>query len=203
MKTAPARLAHVSPLEFLEGFKAAPGKSCGSCTACCDTVPVAEIGLPAFTRCPKLRPVIDARGPGCSIYPGRPRSCRLWSCSWLTGDLPLELRPDRCGVVIDPLPDVVTIAGEEMPAAQLWVRPGFEYAFEHQPVYAMIRSVLDVIPAALWLLPPVNGVRMSRAFFKLDGRVEVTAAFAPGGGPYDNESTGARMIRAQELADRL
>jgi hypothetical protein len=34
--------------------------SCGTCTLCCQLVPVKEIGLPSFTACPHLRPIFAA-----------------------------------------------------------------------------------------------------------------------------------------------
>src|SRR4051812_37019979 len=122
----------LAELDPVAGIPVAPGRSCGSCSACCSTVPVREIGLRSYTRCPNLRGFPEARS-GCRIYETRPFSCRSWSCAWLAGDMDDELRPDRIGVVIDPIPDTIAANGITVPAAQFWVLPGFEDAWKDQP----------------------------------------------------------------------
>lgn len=101
------------------------GRHCGGCTACCKTLPTAEINKPALTRCQHQR-----FGKGCAIYDKRPMSCRLWSCGWLLGDRTEELsRPDRSGLVIDMMPDFVTLKYDggqpdvKIPVIQVWIDP--------------------------------------------------------------------------------
>lgn len=92
--------------------------------ACCNWLPVAEIGKPANTRCRFLR-----LGKGCVIHANRPRSCRAWSCGWLLG-APIVGRPDRVGFAVDPIPDTVLAtdwsSGAEnvsIDVMQLWADP--------------------------------------------------------------------------------
>lgn len=102
-------------------------RNCGSCQLCCTLMPVADIELkkPALQRCKHLR-----FKKGCSIYENRPFSCASWSCAWLTNDLPSDMpRPDRCGYVVDPVPDTVTYLPENgdpsvvVPVYQVWIDP--------------------------------------------------------------------------------
>lgn len=181
-----------------------PGKSCGPCTLCCSLVPVKEIGLAAFHRCQHVRTPPEAQF-GCSIYANRPFSCRSWSCSWLSSELPDELRPDRCGVVIDPMPDLIRANGEEVPCAQLWVSRGHEEDWQHNPINAVIRTILEQGMAVLWRLPPgPDGKLLARAFRKDPktgeyGRSDIIPAAANLSG---FSSDGERLHRAQQLLDR-
>lgn len=76
---------------------------CGTCTLCCKLLGVEEL-LPlkqAATWCPHCN-----IGNGCKIYEDRPVSCRTYVCVWRQfkeegHDVPDELRPDRCRVIID------------------------------------------------------------------------------------------------------
>lgn len=77
------------------------GAGCGPCQLCCTVMRVESIDKPAFQPCSKLC------SKGCSIYDSRPRQCAEFQCIWLGSQaaeiiaLPRELRPDRCGVVLD------------------------------------------------------------------------------------------------------
>lgn len=72
-------------------------RSCGSCTACCTIVGVAELEKPPGKPCVHEVPKV-----GCRIYADRPASCRTYQCLWLLGALDdQEDRPDRLGVVLD------------------------------------------------------------------------------------------------------
>jgi hypothetical protein len=126
-------------------------KTCGGCTACCQIIPVKELGTKPFQGCPHVRSVIHAGGPGCGIYPDRPRSCSEWRCGWLENeDWEDDLRPDRCGFVVDVMLDLVLVNGVERPAAQLWVLPGHEDAHERQPALAVILALLHEGMSVLW-----------------------------------------------------
>jgi hypothetical protein len=79
---------------------AAPARSCGECTACCD-------GWMAGTiRGHEMRPGTPCHfvgAGGCTIYSERPHSpCRTFICAWMAPGSPFPdaLRPDRCGVII-------------------------------------------------------------------------------------------------------
>lgn len=118
----------LTEIDGTQAIPAYPGKSCGACTACCYTVPVQVDGyqlVAPFARCRFLAP-FGAVQHGCTIYSDRPKPCRHWACSWLSSDLPDEFRPDRCGFVVDPVPDLVAVNGVEQPAVQVWAIPGHE-----------------------------------------------------------------------------
>lgn len=150
-------------------------RSCGGCTACCQIVPVRELGTKAFEGCPHTRDFLHAAGPGCAIYERRPHSCRSWSCGWLENvDWEDDLRPDRCGVVLDATLDLILVNGVERPAAQLWVLPGHEEDFRRQPVLALLLALLNHQGVdVLWRMK--GG--LSRAFrLGADGAVEMSEA---------------------------
>lgn len=73
------------------------GRTCGDCALCCTVLRVDELKKPARVACTELRD----DGPGCSIYPTRPRICRDYKCAWLLGSFGDEDRPDRLGAVLD------------------------------------------------------------------------------------------------------
>lgn len=130
-------------------------KTCGGCTACCTILPVPEIGKRAHQSCRFQRDALNVAGPGCATYATRPSSCRAWSCVWLTDDdLPDELRPDRCGVVFDPVLDLVRQDGKDKPCGQVWAAKGYETAFAANPaVEQAIILLLERVPVVLWRLP--------------------------------------------------
>ena len=68
-------------------------RHCGPCQLCCEVVAVEPLDKPEHQRC-RFQ---GARG--CSIYEERPDCCRVFTCGWLAGAIPRELRPDRCGAV--------------------------------------------------------------------------------------------------------
>jgi hypothetical protein len=147
--------------ELIEALTPHPGKSCGSCTACCSTLAVKELNLPNWTRCPHVRSPPDAHT-GCSIYSKRPPSCRIWICGWLSAEWEDEYRPDRCGVVVDPVPDLVWVGDEEVPVARLWILPGYEDAFMDDPARALVLAILSTGTSILWDMAPKDGQQLGR-----------------------------------------
>lgn len=68
--------------------------SCGDCTACCEVFRIDELEKPKgvlCTHCDK----------GCTIYEQRPKVCQDFKCGYLVNDWREELRPDKCGVIIN------------------------------------------------------------------------------------------------------
>jgi hypothetical protein len=99
-------------------------RQCGECTLCCKLLAVVEIGKKAGVRCEHQQ-----AHKGCKIYgqPDMPVSCRIWSCAWLIGE-DTGPRPDRAHYVIDPLPDFITLQGDDngdqnIPVVQVWIDP--------------------------------------------------------------------------------
>jgi len=72
---------------------------CGGCTACCYAFPVNDAGKAGFKKCKHE----DGK---CLIYENRPQVCKDYECAWLgQPTAPLELRPDKCGVIFTKLDD--------------------------------------------------------------------------------------------------
>lgn len=191
--------AQMTEIDAAQPMVAYPGKSCGSCTACCQTVPVKEIGLAAFVRCQHLRSLPEM-AIGCRIYDARPRSCRQWSCSWLISDLAEKYKPSRTGVVIDPMPDLVRENGKDIPAAQFWVVPGHEEDWSTvDEVKDLIWSMFDLGLAVLWRIHTEDGRQAARVMMLRDGKWGVTP---PEYGQKEIEgfaNDGERLIHAQGL----
>jgi len=107
-------------------------RRCGGCTLCCKLLPVRELQKKANTRCE------HQSRKGCAIYHqlGFPPSCALWNCAWFGGDKDL-VRPDRCGWVVDVMPDMIrhhnkeTGEIQEIEAVQVWVESGLDLT--HDP----------------------------------------------------------------------
>lgn len=168
---------------------------CGSCTLCCTLVAVGEIEKRGFTRCPHQSDP-PALVVGCAIYADRPHSCRKWSCLFFENeDWPDELRPDRCGVVFDPIIDLIALAGKEMPAQQAWVRPGIEIRdLARQPILAAVHAIARKTGAILFRLGP----EWSCGVVYRKGKLMWAAPSKPG----NQEPERERMDRAAMLARR-
>lgn len=102
-------------------------RSCGACTLCCTLLPVAEIGKASGTRCRHQK-----FAKGCKLYhnAAMPHSCRLWNCRWLVNDDTNDLsRPDRSHLVIDLMPDFITLTDNDtgqqqhIGVVQVWCDP--------------------------------------------------------------------------------
>ena len=70
-------------------------KSCGGCSACCESLQVPEVAPGNWQRCE------HQCAAGCDDYENRPQSCRSFSCHWLTGVIEGDerRRPDKLGLV--------------------------------------------------------------------------------------------------------
>lgn len=143
---------------------------CGSCTACCTALPVNKLGKGAFVPCLFLRKPLEffmTPVAGCSIYERRPRECRAWQCAWLKDGLDPELRPDRLGIVIDTLIDVIDVNGQRLPAAQFWVMPGREAMIDDERVRRLVMATIFApenagIRAVLFRTAGDRAISMSR-----------------------------------------
>jgi hypothetical protein len=81
-------------------------KSCGSCSLCCKLIEVPGLAE-AGKWCPHCKPGSSAGG--CTIHADRPEVCQGWHCFWRAEEWPDGLRPDRCKVIFEALPGVMTI----------------------------------------------------------------------------------------------
>ena len=118
-------------------FEKQTNRSCGSCSLCCRLLPQKEISKPALTRCEHQRH--SSKG-SCAIYKNRPLSCIMWSCAWLMrADTANLHRPDRSHVVVDTMPDVITMQPDDGPEFDmevivLWVDPAHKDAWRHPSI---------------------------------------------------------------------
>ena len=71
-------------------------RECGSCTLCCKLIGVEELKKPQNVWCRHCN-----IGQGCKIYDTRPQGCRDFSCLWLKGLIPEELKPNDVHHVFD------------------------------------------------------------------------------------------------------
>jgi hypothetical protein len=110
-----------------------PDRSCGECTACCQTLAVYDLEKPMWTRCTHLCP----NGQGCGIYEERPHTCRQFHCVWRRGGLIADedQRPDRLGVMFDAYIDLMT--GEE----RVWAFPLWPGAMRDPHAAATLAAV--------------------------------------------------------------
>jgi len=79
-------------------IKNTSGRECGGCTACCRANPVPELGKLPSSPCDHC---VSGPPGRCEIYEKRPKSCEGYSCSWLTGVLPLWAKPSETGLIAD------------------------------------------------------------------------------------------------------
>ena len=77
------------------------GRECGACRVCCKLPDIPELGKPRDTWC--RHAAKSKGGPGCSRYESRPEVCRSFECGWLSGLGEDQDRPDKAGVLWQPL----------------------------------------------------------------------------------------------------
>ena len=79
---------------------------CGSCQVCCSVLKVTEIDKAPATGCK-----YQCKS-GCSIYKSRPGSCKTFNCMWLSGNWPIELRPDKSKFMFIAYPELIKCYAE-------------------------------------------------------------------------------------------
>ena len=101
--------------EQLVADRPAAGRECGTCTACCTVLAIAELQKPARWACSHV--ACDR----CGIYERRPQSCRDFNCVWLRGAIAGDesLRPDKLGLLFDFFYSTAT-KRERFVAFELW-----------------------------------------------------------------------------------
>lgn len=77
------------------------GRACGACRACCKLPDIPELRKPINTWCRHID--FDNPEGGCSIHARRPATCRGFECAWLSGLGDEQDRPDRLGVMYQPI----------------------------------------------------------------------------------------------------
>lgn len=114
---------------------------CGTCSMCCKLPAISKEELghdkPAGKWCKDCKP-----GKGCQIYDDRPKICRTYECVWLQSHtrrenqgLPIELRPDKSKVLIQP-----TVTGKGL---VLRVLPENWDAWKKGPLRRWLSAVIE------------------------------------------------------------
>ena len=88
-------------------------RKCDGCTVCCETVKVDSFDKPPGVKCQHQCAL------GCKIYDARPSECEQYSCSWLEGRLPEELKPNECGWMAETM-WIETAANGRLTILVLW-----------------------------------------------------------------------------------
>jgi hypothetical protein len=99
-----------------------PVRERAGCTLCCTTQEVVELfpPKPGGEPCPHA-----CAGTGCRIYADRPGECRGFACEWILDPaIPDDLKPDRCGFVVQITPNrkVMTINPDRTLTLGQWRR---------------------------------------------------------------------------------
>jgi hypothetical protein len=126
----------------------------------------------------------------------------MWICGWLGADWAADLRPDRCGVVVDPMQDLVWVEGKEMAVVRFWVLPGHEEDFQRQPAHALILAVIDAGMGVIWdMAPDKSQQQLARLLFRDgDGRLTMGPPTPPTPDQEVGMSVGERYWRAAQLS---
>lgn len=114
---------------------------CGECKACCTVLGVAKLRKDDYLPCTHLCEQ------GCNIYVQRPPECQFYQCHWLRTKASPEVRPDRCGLILEATETTIGKAivcrevwdgAWEGPTAQAWA---YRIAQQHKAyLYLVTRS---------------------------------------------------------------
>jgi Fe-S-cluster containining protein len=83
-----------------------PGRTCGSCHACCIYLGIEELKKYAGQTCKHLSGGPDP-SKRCMIYDRRPTACSGYKCAWIDGLGPDWMKPHDCGILITLYPSEV------------------------------------------------------------------------------------------------
>lgn len=125
------------------------GRTCGPCYACCVHLGIEELRKYAGQTCRLLKGGAD-RSKRCSIYETRPAACSGYSCLWLVGFGPDDLRPHESGILItvyDAERNGISIAGKASATVNI---------FDMKKAQGKIASLL----AELIAIPIMDEVRL-------------------------------------------
>jgi hypothetical protein len=93
-------------------------RDCNSCALCCKVLNVEGLAVQG-KWCPHCKPG-SSKG-CCSIYEDRPPVCVGFDCLWrVNATLGDDLKPDKCGLVIEQYPDNFLIISVDKHKANNW-----------------------------------------------------------------------------------
>ena len=95
---------------------------CGECTVCCKSLPIGWMDSPAGEYCKECE---ESRG--CKIYDKASKGCLEYYCVYLSEELDLSLRPDKCHVIFEKLPGCKVYSGIVSSGyGKKWLSPAIE-----------------------------------------------------------------------------
>jgi hypothetical protein len=196
-------------------------RKCGDCQLCCKLLPMKADQYSGERRIATVDGIISAgwakasefigmlgewskpagkpcrcqrHGKGCAVYTRRPLFCRLWSCRWLIGDDTADQRrPDHSRVVIDVMPDFITLVDGAKSATvevvQLWVDARTPDAWREPAMLAYIERRAREGVAALIRLDSKRGFVVFAPPLCADGKWHERHD-----GPVEPDHTGREII---------
>ncbi len=116
------------------------GRTCGDCRVCCRLPDIPELNKPVNTWCRHTD--LERPGGGCTIYNERPRTCKEYECAWLSGLGEAQDRPDKLGVMYQPvdMPD----GSQGLAAVE-----AFDGAFDRPRVKAQLMRFAQLKPGKI------------------------------------------------------
>ena len=87
---------------------------CNGCTLCCELFPVKWLNKPPNTICKFC-------DKGCTIQDTKLEECRNFDCIYIQDELDMELRPDKTGVVFEPITTRIYFGTYKTP--KVWESP--------------------------------------------------------------------------------
>lgn len=70
---------------------------CDECTACCDGKLIGNSYGNMFGNNVPCKFMVDKK---CQIYKNRPSCCVKYQCAWTQKLFPIDMRPDKCGLMV-------------------------------------------------------------------------------------------------------
>lgn len=166
------------------------GRACGDCRMCCKLPDIPELAKPIDTWCRHAD--LDRPDGGCKIYNDRPAVCRSFACGWLKGLGQERDRPDRLGVMWQPIqmpdgrPGLAFVESEPGALGKPRVRRWLEQFNRSHPGRIAVRRFEEPRLAAVELR--VNGRPTPEAKPTATPRAKLTARTAA-----DQAATGAEI----------
>ena len=88
---------------------------CGSCTLCCEILPIPEIQKPENVLCQNC-----TKNSGCNIYSSRPKSCIDFKCLFIETDMVEELRPNKCNIIFEKITETIYLGTRQKDNLENW-----------------------------------------------------------------------------------
>lgn len=114
---------------------------CGDCTLCCKILTIKSMNSPAGKMCRAC----SKDGKSCTVHDkGLPTECSSFECSYYqVENIPITLRPDKCGTVFEKIDDKVFLGTQEIKESS---------GMAHKQINSFLKQGYSVVIA-------VNGIK--------------------------------------------